>query len=60
MGVGLRGRGIDKRGCSRTDAGAWEADGQDGERVTGAGVGRKELSDEFVKGLEEGAGSLLP
>lgn len=59
MGVNLRGRGADKRGCSRTDVGAREVGGQDVESVTGAGVGCRELCDAFVKGLEEGAGSLL-
>lgn len=59
VGVDLRGRGVDKRGCSRTDIGAREVGGQDVESVTGAGVGRKELCDAFVKGLEEGAGALL-
>lgn len=59
VGAGLFGSGVDKRGCSRTDVGAWEASGRDGEHVTGAGLGRKELCEEFAKGLTEDAGSLL-
>lgn len=55
MSVGLRGRGVDNRGCSKTDADAWEVGGQDVERVTGG----KEICNEFVKGLEDSAGSLL-
>lgn len=34
-------------------------DGKDGECIAGAGLGCKELCEEFVKGLEEGVGSLL-
>lgn len=59
MAVGLRGRGVDKRGCSRTDGGAWETDGQDVECVTLEGSNRNELCDEFVKGLVEGANSVM-
>lgn len=59
VGAGLRGGGVDKRGCVRTDVGEWDVGRQDGERVTRAGLVCKELCKEFAKGLYEGTGSLL-